>query len=374
MFEFNIKTDGKVKIINVTEARGNFASILSDTKAQYIITKNNRPQRVIINFEDFKKLQNFFNEATANLAAPRQNQTDFAPAETTSQRSLKGLLAERIELSKKSQDTQAAAPEPQENFSLEKIKPFAPEERRLKDEFASTSKAEDDYFSSDEAESLEEIERILPEPPRFERSVARQAAPEPMAPKTESAQKPVEPILEKLPPIVDSKPEVQTRTPEEEEYFKRYRKLYESYVAPTPVVETKTEIKIKNDDASLLASEFELDEEKAEDSHSSSVDLSKKSANPQASRSEVSMSDLRARSWEESLTMNPLSTQDRIEIKEAMPKSEPTPAVAPGFLDDGLPSLHELLQDLEKQKLSGEEDDPLDSDEIEDIIHRITSD
>ena len=55
MFEFEDSKLGRVKILNVTEARSSIASIMNDMEFNYIITKNNKPIRVIINYDSYKK-------------------------------------------------------------------------------------------------------------------------------------------------------------------------------------------------------------------------------------------------------------------------------------------------------------------------------
>lgn len=50
MFEFFDDRLGRIKVVNVTEARASMASIMNDKDFTYIITKNNRPVRVVINY------------------------------------------------------------------------------------------------------------------------------------------------------------------------------------------------------------------------------------------------------------------------------------------------------------------------------------
>lgn len=57
MFEFIDEKLGRVKVINITEARASMALIMNDKEFNYVITKNNRPVRVIINYDTYKKSQ-----------------------------------------------------------------------------------------------------------------------------------------------------------------------------------------------------------------------------------------------------------------------------------------------------------------------------
>jgi len=57
MFEFDDSKFGKIKVVNITDARSSMASIMNDRTCSYVITKNNRPIRVVVNFETFRRLQ-----------------------------------------------------------------------------------------------------------------------------------------------------------------------------------------------------------------------------------------------------------------------------------------------------------------------------
>lgn len=80
MFEFEDAKLGKIKVVNITEARSAIAKIMQDRDTSYIITKNNRPVRVIVNFEIFKRIK-------PAEATPRSRATD--------QKSLKGIIQSR---------------------------------------------------------------------------------------------------------------------------------------------------------------------------------------------------------------------------------------------------------------------------------------
>lgn len=57
MFEFSDEKLGRFKVINITEARASMATIMGDKEFNYIVTKNNHPVRVIINYDTYKKNQ-----------------------------------------------------------------------------------------------------------------------------------------------------------------------------------------------------------------------------------------------------------------------------------------------------------------------------
>lgn len=71
MFEFEDSKLGRVKILNVTEARSSIASIMNDMEFNYIITKNNKPIRVIINYDSYKKTKNQLQPQITPKAAPK---------------------------------------------------------------------------------------------------------------------------------------------------------------------------------------------------------------------------------------------------------------------------------------------------------------
>lgn len=87
MFEFEDSKLGRLKVINITEARANIASIMNDGEFNYVITKNNKPVRAIINYGDFKK-------------SSVSKNTRFAPPKNQ----VKGLLESRAADVKASED------------------------------------------------------------------------------------------------------------------------------------------------------------------------------------------------------------------------------------------------------------------------------
>lgn len=84
MFEIEDSKFGKIKVVNITEARSSMASIMTDKTYNYVITKNNRPIRIIVNFETYKKLQG----GSASRGAKSQEQKE-------SKDLIKGLIQTR---------------------------------------------------------------------------------------------------------------------------------------------------------------------------------------------------------------------------------------------------------------------------------------
>lgn len=81
MFEFRDSKLGKVKVVNITEARQNMASIMNDDEFNYIITKNNKPIRVVINYQEYKEVKAFqrdqnFSAHKTEASSPSQFSTE----------------------------------------------------------------------------------------------------------------------------------------------------------------------------------------------------------------------------------------------------------------------------------------------------------
>src|SRR3990167_8799989 len=87
MFEFEDSKLGKVKVVNVTEARQYIATIMNDKDCTYIITKNNKPIRSIVNCSEMP----LFGAAIPS-SAPMSASESLEP-----KKSLKGLLKTRAE-------------------------------------------------------------------------------------------------------------------------------------------------------------------------------------------------------------------------------------------------------------------------------------
>ena len=90
MFEFKDDKLGKVKVVNVTEARGSIASIMGDKDANYVITKNNRPIRVVIDYDFFRQVN-----SSARSQKPADVKGQYAKDP------VKGLLQSKTEELKK---------------------------------------------------------------------------------------------------------------------------------------------------------------------------------------------------------------------------------------------------------------------------------
>lgn len=357
MLEFQNKNNSKVKVVNVTEARGNFARILSDTKSHYIITKNNRAQRVIINFDEFKVLQElaqaYQNEHShpssfeiGNIGEPVASEEQSRKLKTS--QPLKGMIAEQFKLSQpqkrkfddESETSFAVATDQKNNVEtlvddVGEAPPVAA--TTLLTPSLEAIDGESDYFHTNtNSDDVEVWEDFLPEPTTqsHQQFIVDGVA---VLPQTEENQAIIEHAAKTIVhdhDVAVTLPEPPPpRKPEEEEYFRRYRKLYEGFeIMPTPVATT--------DFPQIVLTPSQSVEEEKGFVHKTQTPVTETSL-------------------QESLTPQ-------------QPRVEKAHLTEPEIEQEGLPSLQELLKDLEAQKLSDEED--LASRDIDDIINRITSD
>lgn len=392
MFEFTDKTKKKIKVINVTEARGNFAAILSDNESHYIITKNNKPQRVIIGFEDFKRLQG---EVAADLAesSAQEAATPDAggPRKPRLSPSVRGMIAAQIELS---QQNEKPAPEIPADFSLENVEaaPRKLDENDFNDFQDASSGADETDLDTEENAQQPVISApaqetaVLPEPQDFEDGAGGDGdgdyfdsgageddfALNPKVPAPTVEESVIDANREALiqddgivpsPAVAKASPESEApvaRTPEEEAYYRRYRKLYEGY----PPTFSEIERKIPTIAAPEAKPPRVFQEPFFQPAPSAPVNDPEPAAPPP-----VVSKPSEPRGFDDSFAMSLVSEDERRLLGMEPPEDS---ALAKG--DDGLPSLQELLRDLDKQRLTGEEPHPLDARDIDDIINRITSD
>lgn len=239
MFEFEDSKLGRLKVINITEARANIASIMNDEEFNYVITKNNKPVRAIINYADFKK---------ASLSK------NTRPA-TTPKNQVKGLLESRAADVKATEDV---------------VTPQTSQPKRKKQ----AVNASDSYFEDhldDQSQTSSPIGSALQDEPLPQESTQN---------------------------FEDASSESYENSPQNE-YFNKYRKLYETEAIP-------------------------LGDE-----------------------------------GEESKTFNE-KTPAPIQAPKAAPRrqTQPEPVKAqPSRVANDPPSIQDLLNDLENEKLSGEDEE-----------------
>lgn len=237
MFEFEDSKLGRLKVINITEARANIASIMNDGEFNYVITKNNKPVRAIINYGDFKK------SSVSKNSRP-----------TTQKNQVKGLLESRAADVKSSEDV---------------LTPQATQPKRKK----YAVNASDSYFE----DPLDYQSQTSP----------------PVGSSLQDDLLSQEPIQN----FEDSTSEPDESSPQNE-YFNKYRKLYETPVVAPPVASRS----------------YENNKNKAE------------------------------------RTPAPIVTPRR--------QTQPEPVKSqPSRVTNDPPSIQDLLNDLENEKLSGEDEE-----------------
>ncbi len=277
MFEFIDEKLGRVKVINITEARASMAMIMNDKEFNYVITKNNRPVRVIINYDTYKKSQLMTNYLKGIKGGELKDP-------------LKGLLKQK--------------------------------EKDLKKQVAETPVKK-------EVVSLEtapvEIDKKLEEPtqkPSTQESATQESATQESATRESATREPAteEPLPQEPAPFV-----VEPLTPPpSSDYFNRFRKLYEA-----PRYEAKT---------------------------------------PPLSANQVTTAPLKPASPE--LSAGPPKPPTALSEPKPLPPVAETPLPRRSGGHD-LPSIQDLLMDLENEKLS-DENDLLSDNQINQLVGRLS--
>lgn len=152
MFEFEDAKLGKVKVVNVTEARSSMASIMNDRSASYVITRNNRPIRVILSYDKVGSLSAIDLSKGVREATPSQALVERKTAEQSGR---SDVIQKRTPVAREAhqKSAEAARPKDDEDHSISAL-----------------AKQETDYFMR-----FKKLYEPVPEPP----------APKPPPPKTE---------------------------------------------------------------------------------------------------------------------------------------------------------------------------------------------
>lgn len=374
MFEYKDDKLGTIKVLNVTEARANFATVLGDAQAHYIITKNNKPLRVIIDYKEYEILKQRLKEG-AIVAEPTQRveqENIEIKKRKRSKSRVKGLLENSMPHTKESEEIeqkvrvgqkedyrkQAAAqavssfeqapespvkksPQPvveRQPIQTEPVvkKQAAPVIEKEEDEVSIQAEAllggeEGDYFQTDDLDSDEDL-LITPDEATVKRADDRA--------KTKANE-----ILRQEDGITEEVPKKENMSPEEEEYFKKYKKLYET-------LGVQPEEAIDEDQSQDIDDQINHRFNEEEDYFSESLSHELPST--------------------EELEPEPVEKVEKPQKRVIQEK----PLTSSKSSKEDLPSLKELLKDLEQEKLSGEDvsDKKLDDNEIDDLIERITQD
>lgn len=349
MFEYVDDKLGKVKLINVTEARANFAKLLSDSDTYYVITKNNKPQRVVISYDEFREIKEFTQQlakGSQELGAVRPAPPKKKAAPKTSR--VPGLLAKQAELSGSKEYLEQEEPESAAQVAEELQEVVDRQEPNLGAEIMQSSSGDyfqtgdedlvlpepDDVLSELEDEDSDAILEEIRETLNLEDGVALD----------EDEHIPVEePVQEESTSnFLSDDEEIEDPTAgmstEEKAYYQKYRKLYERVEEPEPEpAEQESEVEL------IVDSLPNLDETPPE-------------PEPQVVSQVV---------------------EEAAAEPEPAPRPEPQPEPSIEVLqenlnegDEDLPSLQELLQELEPEVPEATDKNLSDTD-IDDIVKRI---
>ena len=206
---------GKVKLVTVTEARQNISSIMQDFGIHYVITKNSKPVRMIVDYEAFTENKNLPNKSE------EPTQTEITPKEVVSQET-KTKKSEKPSISNK-------------NYTLGQNEDPKPVLKTKKTKFP-------DFFNQHEKQD-EKTEASLPTPDATVENVETRLHSTEVTNQVWETEKTqadnedwiIEADNEKT--TRDIKEETQpldeiSNNPEKEAYFKRFRKLYEPIAKP----------------------------------------------------------------------------------------------------------------------------------------------
>ncbi len=300
MFEFEDEKLGRVKVVNVTEARSSMSSMMGDKETNYIVTKNNKPIRVVVSYETFKKAINTINPFSPRSSSSKTSEIKDRDGASPMGTGLKGLIQSK-EKDLKEQFIAAAL----------KSSPMIPRDTASRD-------------TVPQEVSVASASAILP-PPDSDVGESESII-------VEQEQPPSEPVSSE--PATSY---VTTNTPPpNSDYFNRFKKLYE---------------------APRYDSLFQK-------SVSTSTEVARSASNAPA---------------------------PTVSVPSVSVSTAPTPNRRPSGGTDGnrtdasrkegtsshLPSIQDLLSELEQEKLTGEEEDslgesPLSSNQVNQLLNRIT--
>lgn len=324
MIEYNDKKGGKIKVANVTEARANFADVLGDTHISYVVTKNNKPVRAIIDYEDFVLLRKSILSQNS-LENSEVDSVDFPemrlPRPERRQKSksrVKGLLGSHQQwLGHKppfdeSQRAEVVLPREKVLEQKKAVGESLPAVKNYPQEVA-----EDDYFKISDEDFLVSPDEIETRDTEAEKKIE----PPPREPPDEApAQTVAFPVVQK--------------SSQEQEYFDKYKKLYGSQA---------------------------LEPGTAEDLDRQIEERVEQLLKPKVRESQIhSRSDIFA----------PFKPETAVSAVKEVTLQQPKQAQKKTHL----PSLKDLLKELDNEKLSGDDELLASDDEIDDLIHRIIQD
>ncbi len=386
MIEYTDDKFGIIKVLNVTEARAHFATVLGDNHSHYVITKNNKPMRVIIGYGDYEKLKQqlgpdfvaSIQQAGLNYPSQREEtaSTETGHKSKKAKSRVPGILESDIALSysvpDKRQNTLSAkevrqAPPTHTVPASEKQAPAFPEPTK------------DDYFSSASTEPYDE-DGVLSNP-----DAVHTVSTEPQVPSTTQSVESItaeqsQAIHEALQQAIDAnakakksspveRPTTPTaeakKDPEQDEYFRKYKKLYERFETPQiPQTPAATE------SGSVVPGEGVFDDDDLEGELEAFSEPETKTARPteepnayfgQPEQGEDATRMSRTHQPSD-LAGSTIGQGDALANNKAQKGTSPEP-----------PSLKDLLASLDEEKLSGE-DEEVDESEIENLIQRIQED
>ncbi|EKD51898.1 MAG: hypothetical protein ACD_62C00164G0003 [uncultured bacterium] len=440
MIEYFDNKLGKVKVLNVTEARANFANVLRDAGSQYLITKNNKPLRVIIDYSELERIKSYPQEGVENRGLESRveqsnnaNEAHVAFEVSTNEveqekikkeipSAVKGVIAANVSLAKQKEPLRPVKKKdhksPQEILDklfvaqtatqqqTEEAFDLATEQKRddgvvvtEENDEGVVPQPDEEGFMLSAAEEVVLAEEVMPGEDYFlsenddseisESRVAEnkneggfsddwdividETSEELVAGEKEEAaeitidvpvQSREDPVLAEKEQVVimpSAKPkntertvaeesrktrEEEAWTPEQKEYFEKYKKLYASFLEPAP---GKQMTEQEEDEKQVEELSYSIEENVVAEKYQETGMATQEAE-------EAAVGDNEVVCEEEALSDAPSDTEERSS-------------------NNGLPSLKDLLQELDAEQLSDEEGGEAKKEnsdrELDDLINRI---
>lgn len=201
MFEFEDAKLGKVKVVNVTEARSSMAAIMNDRGTSYVITRNNRPIRVILSYDKVGSLSAVDLSKRVLEATPYQALVERKTAEPPGR---SDVSQKRTPVARETQQKSAevARPKDAEDHSISALathdtdyfkrfkklyepipEPPAPKPLPPKTEPVVKAEAVRTPLPSYKEVPITDLDEVIPEPPKDSSAAVRERPAPPVSPK-----------------------------------------------------------------------------------------------------------------------------------------------------------------------------------------------
>ncbi len=365
--------NAEIRFVNVTEARANFASLITEKQINYVITRNSKPARALISYGEFEILQHFLRTYPELVQIGQTGELNQWIADLEKKPKIRpenpveGLLKQRMEAA-----SQAHKSAGTENKSLKKSLPESDLAQQLQERLRARLGIKSQESDPCEDENLEEdYFSAGDEPIKTDESGIIRGS--------ESGPNPAEFALTKnsATSTLDQRAdfrvaESQTETQEESfksDYYKKYRKLYEPYFQESENANSDTEPKLESEP--VFVSKHQERE---------TIDT------PEMFKNLIESLEKNQEAQEEEETQGPDPTrlsppEDEPDLsfefrQEDSGHSDEQNLITKKDQKNDLPSLKDILKEIDDNGLdpTAEIDKTIEEEDIESILKRITQD